>query len=283
MPLKRILFIPLAILVVAIFLVTSFLIFSKKPSTSNNNSATSTAAAVDNSWHDVQARGELLVGTNMPYGSMEFLNDQGVADGFDIDVTKEIASRLGLKYKIINYDWDKLFSTLNTGTIDVAIAGISITPERTKQMLFSVPYNYSGIGIIVKKNNTTIKTVTDLQGKKVGSQKDTTNFTKALTLTDKSKVFGYNDYGQQIATDLRTGKIDAIVVGSEAIFGIIKDNPDFKMPTPPIEDASDFAGIAAKLNNNALMDQINTALREMKRDDTLKKLENKWLNLSTAQ
>ncbi len=265
------------ILVVAGFLLNKYIPDSFKSyfvgNKGNNNTTTE-----DPSWNSVAGRGELLVGVNMPYGSMEFLNEQGEPDGFDIDIIKEIANRLGLKVKITNYEWDNLFPAVKSGEIDVAISGIGITVERGSEMLFSDPYINAGAALITRKDNDSIKGAGDLMGKKIGSQRDTTGVDEAKALTDPSLVTAYDDYSGEIIGDLKSGKIDAILLGYEAVSGILKANPDLKMPCPPINEG--FVGIPTKLGNKSLMNRINKVLKDMKADGTTKKIENKWLVIS---
>lgn len=244
----------------------------------SNNNGGNNILSEDPSWNNVLKRGELIVGVNMPYGSMEFLNDKGEADGFDIDIIKEISNRLGLKSRIINYEWDDLFPAVKSGDVDVAISGIGITVERGSEMLFSTPYINAGAALIVKKNNESIKGASDLLGKKVGAQKDTTGIEEARKLTDPNLVIAYDDYSDKIIDDLKSDKIDVILLGYEAVSGIIKANPDLKMACPPINEG--FVGIPTKLGNKSFMTRIDKTLKEMKADGTIKKIEDKWLTVT---
>ncbi|MEI7619951.1 MAG: ABC transporter substrate-binding protein [Candidatus Falkowbacteria bacterium] len=236
------------------------------------------ALSEDPSWNNVLKRGELIVGVNMPYGSMEFLNEQGEADGFDIDIIKEVASRLGLKARIVNYEWDNLFPAVKSGEVDAAISGIGITVDRGAEMLFSTPYINAGAALIVKKDNESIKGAGDLVGKKVGAQKDTIGIEEARKLTNPELVIAYDDYSDKIIEDLKNGEIDVILLGYEAVSGVIKANSDLKMACPPINEG--FVGIPTKLGNKSFMTRIDKTLKEMKADGTINKIEDKWLAIT---
>jgi|GEM_PF-556761 len=256
-----------ALIIFSLFLAPKTSLFSDKGLVATPNE--------DPSWNNVLARGELLVGVNMPYGSMEFINDKGEPDGFDIDVIKEVANRLGLKVKITNYEWDSLFVAMNSGAADVLVSSIGVTVDRSSEMLFSVPYLNAGSALIIKKDNDVLGATINLNNKKIGVQKNTTAGAEAAKLTDPKLVVNYEDYGQKIIDDLKSGKIDAILLGYEAVSGIVKSNPDLVMSGAPINEG--FVAIPTRLGNKSLITRINIILKDMKADGTIKKIEDKWM------
>lgn len=237
------------------------------------------SANIDPSWKIVQNRGKLIVGSDVPYGMMEYFDKNGNIVGLDIDIINEIAKRMGVSVEIRDIDWDNLFTAVKSGEVDVSISSIGITEERKKEMLFSAPYNNAGQVIIVKKENEEIKTPEDLKEKIVGSQKETVCITEAAKYVkpENLKVYASFDDNKDkgIFHDLKAGKIDAVVIGYEAAIGVLRNNRDLKLAGDPF--TQDFSGIVTKLGNKSLMDQVDKILREMKSEGLLSSLEKKWL------
>jgi polar amino acid transport system substrate-binding protein len=229
----------------------------------------------DDSLRKVEQRGQLIVGLDAPYGFMEYYDEKGNLVGLEIDIIKEVAKRMDLEPKIIDYDWDNLFDAIKSGEVDVSISGITITLERKEELLFSIPYFNSGQTIMVRKDYDLIKSPEDLADKKVGAQKETVSLEEAKKYTNLTNQ--YDEQGELMLSDLKSGKIDAIVLGDDAAVGILRENPDLKLATQPI--TQEFAGIATKIGNEALIEGVNSALREMKRDGTLSAIINKWMKV----
>ncbi len=231
----------------------------------------------DSSLKDIKAKGELVIGSDIPYGLMEFFNEAGEPDGLDMDVAKELARRLGVKAKIVDVEWDDLFEKVQNREVDIAISMIAYKPEREKIMLFSTPYFNGGQSILIRKTEEGIKDPKDLAGKKVGSQVETTCMDEAKKYADHELLKSYPSFDEKIINDLKNGEIDAIVIGYEATIGIINENEDLKLAGPPFTE--DFSGVVTHLKNRALIDEINFILRDMKREGILKEIEKKWMDI----
>ena len=228
----------------------------------------------DYSLLNVKERGELLVGTNVPYEPMEFVDENNNIVGFDIDVAKEIASHLGVSLNITNFEWNDLFTAVKTGKVDIAIASITITPERAKEMLFSIPYFNGGQVIVVRKNDTDIRIPEDLIDKKVGVQGGTTCEKVALEYTNSSMIITYNSSDLPIEA-LKNSEIDAVVIDYVAASNYVKKTPSLKIVGEPF--TQEFYGIVTKKSNVALMNEIDNILRKMKRSGKLDEIKSKWL------
>jgi len=232
----------------------------------------------DKSLLQVKERGKLIVGSDVPYGSMEFYNEEGEIVGLDIDIIKEIAKRMEVELELIDIDWDDLFNLVVEKKLDLAISSITITIEREKIMLFSSPYLNSGQIILVRSDYSDISSAGDLNGRKVGVQRDTTCQEEAEKYVINPPLFFYDALETEkegILFDLEKGKLDAVVVGYTAAIGLLRDNPDLKIVGEPLSNT--FRGITTSHDNKALMDEVNRILREMKRDGMLKEIERKWM------
>ena len=115
----------------------------------------------------------LNVGTNAEFPPFEYMNDDGVPDGFDIAVIKAIGEEEGFDVKITNMEFKSLIASLSTGSLDAVIAGMTVTPERQQSVDFSDSYYTATQSIIVTKDSD-IKSADDLVGKKVAVQEGTT-------------------------------------------------------------------------------------------------------------
>jgi polar amino acid transport system substrate-binding protein len=233
----------------------------------------------DASLANLKKRGVLIVGSDIPYGVMEFFTANNQPAGIDVDVAQEIASRLGLKLEFNGYGWDQLFFKVKNGEIDLAISSITITPERQTEMLFSNSYFNGGQVIVVRADNQEIKGVNNLMAKKIAVQKDTTGYSEAKKYTLENLISTYLNFndpdgGASITTDLKNGQVDAIIVDYIQALSLIKSDPGLKIVGVPFTEEN--YGIATKLGNDSLMKKINSILSDIKEDGTLKKIEDKW-------
>lgn len=233
----------------------------------------------EDSLANVKRKGALVVGSEMPFGVMEFFDASNNPAGIDVDVAKEIASRLGVRLEFKDYDWDQLFSSVKDGGIDLAISSITITPERQAELLFSDPYFNGGQVIITRAENQEIKGVNSLVGKKIGVQKDTTGYDEAKKYTQENLIAAYKSFGNvagdpNIVDDLKAGKFDAIIVDYIQALDTIKNNSGLKIVGVPF--TKENYGLAARIGNVSLMRKINSILQDMTSDGTLEKIEAKW-------
>ena len=113
----------------------------------------------------------LRVGTNPTFAPFEF-QAKGSNDltGFDIDLAKALGKQMGYKVELVNLGFDGLIPALSTGNIDLAVSGMSITEERKNAVDFCDPYYTSGLIVLVRPDETNIKSINDLVGKRIGAQ-----------------------------------------------------------------------------------------------------------------
>lgn len=228
----------------------------------------------DSSLSDIKKRGKLVVGTNVPFKPMEYYDNFGNLVGFDIDLIHEIASVLGVSVEIENVPWDELLNDVKINKFDVAIDSITITPERQKELLFSLPYLNAGQTVVVRKDNQDISKLENLKGKKICVLQDTTSEEVARLYTDPSMVQGFAS--QDLLTEhLKNKNTDAMIVDYIVAMNVVKDNPDLKIAIKLITE--EYYGISTKLGNESLINAINNIVKEMKRDGRMKKIEEKWL------
>lgn len=235
----------------------------------------------DTSLSDIKKSGKLIVGSSPPYGPMEFFDKSGNIIGIDIDIAKEIALSLGVDLEIKEIDFDKFRDLIISKDVDLVISSITITPERSSEVLFSIPYFSGGQTLIAHNDKKDIKSLSNLDGKTIGVEDDGTSLNNAISNFVKNPLIKtYKDsaeipYVVNVTKELKNNKIDAFVVDYIAGIDIIKNDLNLKMVGDPF--TQEYYGIATSLNNKTLMEEINNVLREMKRDGRLKTIENKWV------
>ncbi len=229
----------------------------------------------DTSLLDVQERGKLIVGTTGDYYPMTFTDESGNFMGVDMEIINEVSNGLGVEVEIKQSDWKELFTKIKSNSVDVVISSVTITPERSEEILFSVPYFIGGQVIVVKKNHDQIEFPEDLRDRMVGTIGGTTCEKAALEYVEKDQLYLFVN-GEEAIAGLLNDTVEAVVGDYVAGVGAVKAHPDdLKLVGEPL--TQEFYGIATRLGNNALMDEINKILREMKRSGKLKEIENKWL------
>lgn len=225
---------------------------------------------IDSALQKFKNAGKIVAGTCTPYEPMEYIDEQGDIVGFDIDLAKAIADSLGVELEIKNYpDFNMTIfeNELDNGYVDIIIAAITITVERSEQVLFSNPYFNAGQIIIVNATNNEISTPEDLENKKVGVQIGTTSESEAEKYTNSSVL--YNDYSVAV-DELVYGFIDAIVIDYPAGSALVKENDNLKIVGDPF--TNEWYGIAMKPGEDALKNKINDIINS----DVITSIEEKW-------
>lgn len=221
-------------------------------------------------------KGKFLVAMEIGYPPFEYYAEDGTTPiGFDVELAKEIAKRLGLKVEFIDTAWDGIFAGLNIDRYDVVMSAATITPDRVENFDFSTPYIGNGQAIILKKDSTLpITKMADLNGLKVGYQAETTSdfYTKKVSAAEGwTYVENAYDKVMNAYDDLKFGRIDAVVSDSLVAVNYLSPTDSvFKqvfMGTP-----DEYFGVCVKKGNTELLNKVNAALEEIKADGTMKKI-----------
>lgn len=216
----------------------------------------------------------LLVGTNAEYKPFEYL-EKGSIVGFDIELTEKILTKLGYTVKWKNMSFDGLMPALQSGKIDMIVAGMTPTPERAKNVDFTQLYYNSEQTIITKKEDNSIKTKEDLVGKKVGVQLGAVQDTLATSIKGV-EVKRYNSFAGAILA-LNAGKVDAVILEDVIAGHFVDENKDLKISTViPNEKEEGFA-MGLPKNSSELVEKLNKEISEFKKSGEYKKLVDKYL------
>ncbi len=235
-------------------------------------------AASANELEQIKKDGVIKVGTMGTYPPYTFLNEQKEVDGFDPDIAKEIAKRIGVKAEFTTQEFSGLIPSLQAKKFDVVVSQVTITDERKKQIDFTDPYITNQVKIIVNENNNDITKLEDFKGKKVGVGLGTNDETYLRTeVLPKVGDFEIKTYDDVITSlkDLDAGRIDATINNLYALKPIVDEN-GFKIKAVGEPIKSDEAGIALRKDNAELQEAMNKALTDMKADGTYDTIFKKW-------
>ncbi len=221
---------------------------------------------------DAARKNELLVGTDAAYAPFEVENPDQSISGFDIEVLKAIAAKVGLELRFINTPWEGLFTQLASGDRDILISAITINEARKKDMDFSDPY-FEAVQLIAVGKKSTVTKLADLKKLKVGVQTGTTGDDVASRLLGKTNPNVKRFEGTPLAIqELQNGGVDAVVADNGVVNNFLANNAqEFKV----ISDSSlakEYYGIAVKKGNSELLGKINKGLAEIKADGTYDKI-----------
>ncbi|MEK4760642.1 transporter substrate-binding domain-containing protein [Viridibacillus sp. FSL E2-0187] len=234
----------------------------------------------NNTLSAIQEKGEMTVGIMGTYAPYNFMNKDKEYTGFDVDIAKELAKRLDVKAKFVAQDFSGLIPGLQKGKYDALLSQVTITPDREKQVDFTAPYITNDVKVIVKEDNTSIKSVEDFKGKKIGVGLGTNDEAFLRNeLMPKVGDFKINTYDDVITTlkDLDAGRVDATINNVYALKPIIEKN-GFKVKAVGEPIKSDQAAVAVKKGNKELVEAMNKALADMKKDGTYKEIFVKWFD-----
>lgn len=232
---------------------------------SSNN--TSAAGNKNDLLETIQDKGKVVVGMSADYAPYEFHyideNGKDVIGGFDVDIANEIASKLGVELVIQEMDFDALVSALPAGKVDVVISGMNPTEERAKVVDFSDIYYNSQHGILVRTEDADkYKTFADLEGAKVGAQLGSTQeqIAKAeIPNADLQLLANVNN----LILELKSGKVDAIVMEKPVAEMAVKNNPDLAVGEPTYEEKTGGNAVGVAKNNPELLAKINEVINEL--------------------
>lgn len=213
----------------------------------------------------------ITFGTNAEFPPFEFVSAEGVIDqydGIDIAIAKQIAEKNGMTAKIENMEFESLLIALGNGQIDAAIAGMTVTEERSEEADFSTPY-YAATQVMIVREDSDIASASDMEGKKICVIQ---GYTGETCVHEMGYTYESFKKGTDAVMELVNGKCDVVVIDSATAKKYISDNEGLKI----VEDAAAFEGeeyaIAVKKGNTQLLEMINKAIEEMLADGTVSSL-----------
>lgn len=224
--------------------------------------------------------GVLVMGTNAAFEPFEFTTTNGLVgefDGIDVAIALEIAKSMNKELKIEDMEFEGLLASVQTGKVDMAVAGMTVNEERLKSVDFSDTYYTATQVMVVAADNEDIKSAQDLKnGKKVGV---VIGYTGDTIVTDTLEIDEANitraNRGVDVVQDVKNGKLDAVVIDSATGKALAEKNGLKVVEDPEAFESEEYA-IAVAKGNTELLESINKVLAELKENGTIAELAEKY-------
>ncbi len=224
--------------------------------------------------------GELVMGTNAAFPPFEFVTSEGIVgefDGIDIAIADKIAKSMDKTLKIEDMEFEGLIAAVQMGKVDMAVAGMTVTEDRKKNVDFSDTYFVAAQNMVVAKDNATITKAEDLKNaKKVGVVQGYTGdsiVTDTLGLSEDQIL--RVGRGIDAVQELKNGKLDAVVIDSATGKALAEKNDLKVVEDPEVFEAEEYA-IAVKKGNTELLEAINKVIADMKANGEIDALAEKY-------
>ncbi|RST74101.1 amino acid ABC transporter substrate-binding protein [Siminovitchia acidinfaciens] len=229
----------------------------------------------DGSLAKIEDSGVLRVGFEGTYRPFNFMGDKSDYDGFDVDISNELAKRMGVKTKFVATSWESLIGGLKSDKFDVIIAQMSITEERKQSVDFTDPYVVTGAVLITREDTDGIAKLEDIKGKKVGAGAGTT-FADLAESVDGANVKLYKSINEYLQ-DLINGRLDVIINDQLLMSHNIKEE---ELPVKVTSDilSEDEIGMAVKKGSTDLVEKLNEELAAMIEDGTYEEIYRRWFD-----
>lgn len=227
------------------------------------------AAGSDNSLEKIQTEGVLKIGTEGTYPPYSYHDEADNLVGFDVEVAKLIADKLGVEAEFVETKWDAMIAGLDAERFDIIVNQVSITEERLEKYDFSEPYTYIHGALIVNTENEEITAPEDLTGKK-SAQSLTSNWAEDAEKYG-AEIVGVDGFEQAVEL-IVSKRADATINSEVALYDYLKQKPDAPIKKVALLDNPSVVAIPIRKGEEALYQAVNEALLELKEEGALKEL-----------
>lgn len=237
----------------------------------------------DDSWKKVADEKQLTVATSGTLFPSSYYNDDNKLVGYDVDVAKEVAKRLNVKIEFKEYNVDGQISSVNRNEADFAANDFGLSGDRGKKFALSEPIKYSFDSMIVRKSDDSgIASLKDLKGKKAAGEPNT-SYMKIAEKYGAEPVTYDNATNDQYLTDVANGRTDVILNDYYLQKMSIAALPD--IPVKILENVyfnANHTGFLFDKKDEALKEKIDGAIKEMKKDGTMKKIAESYFQTDVS-
>ncbi|WP_391206184.1 amino acid ABC transporter substrate-binding protein [Psychrobacillus sp. L4] len=221
----------------------------------------------------IQGKGELLIGTEGTYPPFSFHDDSGKLTGFDVELAEEVASRLGVKPKFMETQWDAIFGGLDSKRFDLIANQVGIREDRLEKYNFSKPYISSAAVLVTNMDNNDVKSFEDIKGLQA-AQTLTSNFGD-LAKSYGATLVGVEGFNQAIEL-INSKRVDVTINDKLSVLDFKKNKPDAAVKIVAEADDASQSGFMFRKGNETLVEAVNNALNEIIEDGTYEKISHKW-------
>ncbi len=237
-------------------------------------SVTEAAADVDDELAQIQKSGVFKVGVEGTYPPMTYHDESGELTGFDVEVAKKVAEKLGVTAEFTESDWDSLLAGIDSKRLDTVINAVSITEERSQKYDFAGPYFYITQQIVVRSDDDSIVDMDSLNGKKCAN-----NMTTAyLDLLENAgaEIVPINTTEEAVSM-INSGRADFTTFNSVIFNEYLKQHPDAKVKVAfAIPDLVDTYAVPIRKGETRLLEAVQSALDELAAEGTLSEISEQY-------
>lgn len=230
----------------------------------------------------IQEKGEIVVAMEGTWAPWTYHDEGGALVGFDVEVARNIADKLGVGVTFVEGEWDGLLAGLDAGRYDIMVNGVDITEERAEKYDFSIPYAYNRTAVIVNGDNENIKSMEDLEGKHTANTISSTYAEVAEQYG--AQVTGVDDLNQTFEL-LLSGRIDATLNAEVTYYDYMAQHPDANVKIAAL--APDATSVAIPMRKGeeteSLRQAVDDALTELSEEGVLSELSVRYFGSDITQ
>jgi cystine transport system permease protein len=240
---------------------------------------TACGSSTSNGDNPVKSAGVLRVGTEGVYSPFSYHDPAtGQLVGYDVDVARAVADKIGVKVEFVETPWDSIFAALEANRFDVVANEVTINDERKAKYDLSEPYSVGEGVIVTRADNNSIKTLADLKGK-VAAENATSNWSEVARKAG-ARVEAVEGFTQAIKL-LNQGRVDVVINDSIAVYAYLAETGDTTVKIAGNVGEKSEQGFAARKDSGLLPD-LNKALDELRADGTLAEISQKYLKANAS-
>lgn len=230
-------------------------------------------------WSKIDGRGSIIMGLDDTFVPMGFRDNNGEFTGFDVELAREAAKRMGLKIQFQPMDWNLKEQELDSGNIDLIWNGYSINEERKQKVNFTKPY-LDNRQVIVVLSESDINSKEDLSGRIVATQNSSSSLSAiegegAIEKFKNKEVILFDTYNEAFM-DLEVKRVEAVVADQVLARYYIAERGESKYRVLEEDFGDEEYGVGLRLGDKKLLEKLNKVLDEMKKDGTAKQISEKW-------
>lgn len=239
-----------------------------------------TATEMDDSLARIQEAGVLKIGTEGTYPPYSYHDEEGNLTGFDVEIAKLVAEKIGVEPEFVETKWDAMIAGLDAERFDVIANQVAITDERTQKYDFTEPYTYIHGALIVHIDNEDITTFEDIEGKR-SAQTLTSNWAQTAEEYG-AELVGVEGFEQSVEL-IASGRADVTLNSEVALYDYLKQKPDAPIKKVTLLDEASIVAFPIRKGEASLYEAVNEALLALKEEGKLTELSMKYFGVDITE